>query len=82
MRGMKTVTFYTKPDCSLCEKAERILQNVREKIPFSWDVVDITRDEEAFRKYCIDIPVVLVDGVEQARHVIDGEKLTEALSTP
>jgi len=76
---MKKVTFYTKPDCGLCERAETVLRHVSKDIPFEWNTVDITQDEEAFKKYVVDIPVVLIDGFEHARHVVNEKTFRKAL---
>jgi len=76
---MKTVTFYTKADCGLCQKEQAILQAVAQQVAFEWVTVDITEDEAAFRRYCIDIPVILIDGEEHARHRLDAEAFKRAL---
>ena len=39
--------------------------------------VDITQDQELMEKYREDIPVVLVDGEEKFRHVVDPDKLAQ-----
>jgi len=81
MRSMKTVTFYTKQECGLCRKAETILRQVASGTPFQWVTVDIAQDPRAFRKYGLDIPVVLIDGVEHARHALDEQALRRALQS-
>jgi len=77
---MKTVTLYTKPDCGLCKRADAAIREVFRDVPFAWSAVDITRDAEAFRTYCLDIPVVCVDGVERFRHAVDPERLRALLA--
>lgn len=79
MPSMKTVTFYTRRECGLCTKAETILRQVARSTPFQWVTVDIAKDPRAFRKYSLDIPVVLIDGVEHARHSLDEQALRRAL---
>lgn len=76
---MRTVTFYTKQECGLCRKAESILRRVASSTPFQWVTVDIALDPQAFRTYALDIPVVLIDGVEHARHALDEQALRRAL---
>ncbi len=78
-KEMKKVTFYTKPDCGLCERAETVLRRVFTDIPFEWVTVDITQDEASFKRYVIDIPVVLIDGIEHARHAVDEHTFRQAL---
>lgn len=78
---MKTVTFFTKQECGLCRRAEGILRQVAVHTPFHWVTVDIDRDRQAFLKYCLDIPVILIDGVEHARHALDAPALRRALES-
>lgn len=79
MPTMKTVLFYTKPDCALCQKAERVLDGVQKRVDFKRITVDITQDDQAFLNYAIDIPVVLIDGEEHARHALDEQAFFDAL---
>lgn len=79
MPAMSTVTFYTKPDCGLCAKAEVVLRRVRAAVPFTWITVDITRDEEAFRRFWAEVPVVEIDGVVRFRGAVEPERLRALL---
>jgi len=79
MPVMKTVTFYTKPDCGLCREVERILGNVAAQVSFERQTVDITQNEAAWQRYALHIPVVEIDGVEHARHRINEADLLNAL---
>ena len=66
---MKTqVTLYTKPGCHLCEemKSEIVRANCAEAFDFT--EVNIENDAELFARYRLDIPVLLIDGVETFRH--------------
>ncbi len=76
---MKAVTFYTKPQCPLCERAEAVLQAAARELAFRWETVDVTRDAEAMAAYGEHIPVVLIDGREHARHRLDPGALRRAL---
>ncbi|GAB4445336.1 MAG: glutaredoxin family protein [Anaerolineae bacterium] len=64
--GMQTVTLYTKLDCSLCDKAYKILLSVAFEIPLEIDVVDITHAHNNLEaNYGTRIPVVaLANGDE------------------
>jgi len=64
---MKTLIFYSKPGCHLCEGlAEKLAQLPQGK--FQLVMCDITTNEQWFALYQYEIPVlcVLVDGVEKA----------------
>ena len=70
----KHVTFYTRPGCSLCEKALVVVNRVRGDIPFHLEISDISGNPGLLRKYALHIPVVSIDGVEVFRFRVD-EKL-------
>jgi glutaredoxin len=76
---MKTVTLYTKLGCHLCEAVEAVIEQVGRRRQFELAWRDITHDAGDFEKYQHDVPVVLVDGVEIARHRMTERELTEAL---
>ena len=76
---MKTVTFYTKLGCHLCEVVEATLANVARSRKFALVRRDISEDAADYEKYKHDIPVVLVDGVEIARHRMTAEQLLNSL---
>ena len=76
---MKTVTFYTRLGCHLCEAVDATLQSVRHSRPFELVRRDISEDVLDYEKYGHDIPVVLVDGVEIARHRMSRDQLIRAL---
>jgi glutaredoxin len=61
-----TIVVYGKPDCSLCEKANAILQHLRREFDFNIEHIDITADPRLFRRYREKIPVLTVDGREIA----------------
>ena len=73
------VTIYSKPDCHLCDRAKEVVERCREKADFTWEVVDISQDPELMAQYRNDIPVILLDGNEIARHVVRERKLLELL---
>jgi glutaredoxin len=76
---VKTVTLYTKLGCHLCEAVEAVIEQVARRRRFELVRRDITHDSGDFEKYQHDVPVVLVDGVEIARHRISERELIDAL---
>ena len=73
------VTIYSKPDCHLCERAKEVIARCRQKTEFALVEVDISQDAELLGRYGNDIPVILLDGSEIARHFVRERKLLELL---
>ncbi len=75
------LTFFTKPDCELCDAAWFVVQKVvgRRSIPI--DIVDISTGEgkrwEA--EYAEHIPVLHINGNEFCRHRVVEKELRHAL---
>jgi hypothetical protein len=70
---MKQVTFFTKPDCTLCRAALHVVRRVQGEVGFYLEIVDISAPQHAswHRLYKNDIPVVHIDGTEAFRHRVD-----------
>lgn len=75
------VTLYSKQDCGLCEKAERLLRRLRNESDFELDIVDIEGDEEVYRWYWDRVPVVSIGGEEVAGAPIDEARLRAVLTS-
>ena len=74
------LTLYTRPGCHLCDDLKQILLRVRRRQAFDLKEVDISGDPVLERRYGHDVPVMLLDGVETARHRIDEAELVRRLS--
>jgi uncharacterized membrane protein len=57
---MITVTLYSKDGCHLCEDVIRDLEQLSVTYPHQLVVIDIDGNDELFKKYALDIPVVEV----------------------
>lgn len=68
---MKTVTFYTKPNCGLCEEAMDVIESVQARASFLLDIRNILDDLSDYERFKHDIPVIFIDGREIARHHVD-----------
>jgi glutaredoxin len=79
---MKTVTLYTKQGCHLCEQALDVLDQLRRRHPFALTIVDILDDPAAYDRYKHDVPVVMLEGREVARHRVTAAQLISHLSGP
>jgi glutaredoxin len=61
---MITIEVMTKKDCSLCDEAKEIIEQVIAEIPAELKMTDIESDPELFERYQEKIPVVLINGEE------------------
>jgi glutaredoxin len=77
----RTVTFYGKPGCCLCDEAKAVVAAVRAERPFALEEVDVSIDPGMNRVYGERIPVVAVDGDELFEYHVDASELRRALDT-
>lgn len=75
----RTVTLIGKPDCHLCEDAEAVVKEVCGELGTPWEKKDITQDEELYRAYWEQIPVVLIDGEQHDFWRVNPGRLRTAL---
>lgn len=61
---MITIEVMTKKDCSLCDDAKEIIEQVIAEIPAELKMTDIESDPGLFERYKEKIPVVLINGEE------------------
>lgn len=54
------LTFFTRPNCSLCTDAKRVLSNVWDRRPFAYREIDVMTpgNEQWKESYEFDTPVV------------------------
>ena len=76
---MRTVVFYGRPDCHLCENALVVVQRVRTRVEFALEEVDIESDDALFTRYLERIPVVTIDGNEAFELFVDERDFELAL---
>lgn len=75
-----TVVVYGRPGCHLCEDAVAVIEDVRARVPFTFEQRDIEADDELFRRYLERIPVVEIDGRETFELFVDGRELERILA--
>ncbi|CAG7596375.1 glutaredoxin family protein [Streptomyces bryophytorum] len=80
MTTARTVTLIGKPGCHLCDDARAVVQEVAAEAGAAVVEQDITQDEELYRRYWEQIPVVLVDGEQHTFWRVDAERLRRALA--
>ncbi len=78
--GSMIVEFYGRQGCHLCDEVREELLGMREVVEFELREIDIRSDPALFARYRYDVPVVLVDGMEWARHrIVDPAGFEERL---
>jgi glutaredoxin len=78
-RRRGVVTFYTKPNCPLCDKALEQIELARARTNFELREINILSDPAVYEQYKHVIPVVCIDGVEVFRYRVDSDALVKAL---
>ena len=80
---MRSVTFYTRSRCHLCDQARKVLSRARRRVAFQLDVVDIDAADAAVRsRYTDDVPVIAIDGQDLFRWSVDEAALIARLTSP
>jgi hypothetical protein len=77
---MRTVTLIGKPGCHLCDVAREVVVRVCGETGAIMEEKDINQDEELYKLYWEQIPVVLVDGEQHTFWRVDPERLRRALN--
>jgi len=72
------IILYTKPGCSLCDQAKKILLKVQRTSPFTLETVDISKSND-FPEYQDHIPVIMLNGKEISRHQVSEKRLLDLL---
>jgi glutaredoxin len=75
------ITLYTKPECGLCDEMKDVIDAVRRKHSLELELRNILENLHDYEKYKHDIPVVLLNGVEIARHRMTEDQLEFALQS-
>lgn len=75
----KNITFYTRKNCPLCEKAKNSILELKEDFDFTLEEIDINVSDELTEKYGIMIPVVVIDGEEVAYGIINKSDIRNRL---
>ena len=74
------LTLLTRPACGLCEEFLVELRALGEQLPLpAITLLDVDSDPQLARRYGLDIPVLLLDGVSVCRHRLDRAELIRLL---
>ncbi len=74
-----TVRIYTKPRCSLCDQARRVLEELQTRVTFVLEVLDIREHADTWERYRHAVPVITLDGEEITRLHVDAAALETRL---
>lgn len=77
---MRRFTIYSKPGCHLCERARAVLERCQHQEPFLIETVDISQQPDLAARFATEIPVILLDGREIARHFLRERQVLDSLS--
>lgn len=74
------VVLYTKPGCHLCEDMLDVVRPALRDAGLTLEERDITASLDDYLQYRYDVPVLVIDGREVARHRITASALSTALA--
>jgi len=75
------LTLLTRSECGLCEEMQQALVQLAGVHPGfpGWSLQDVDEDAVLARRYGLDIPVLLLDGVKVCQHHLDVPALLRLL---
>lgn len=72
------LTLYTKKNCSLCDQAKEIIDDLYPET-FEIEEIDITKNKELFNKFKFDIPVFYYKDTFLMQHKVDKTALEKLI---
>lgn len=79
MASLPHIQIMSRRECGLCDSAKAVVRQAADQGLCTWEIMDVGRDKALLVRYGMDVPVVLVDGMERFRHRIDADALHTAL---
>jgi glutaredoxin len=73
------VTVYSRHGCHLCESAVNTLEDMREELAFTIDVVYIDGNPELEKLYGNEVPVIHINGEHHDFYKVDPERFRTSL---
>lgn len=73
------LVLYTRPGCHLCDEMKTVIAARRRHRAVVLTEIDISTDASLERRYGRDIPVLLLNGKEVARHRLEAQDLDRML---
>jgi hypothetical protein len=75
----RVLTLLSAPGCHLCHDMRAVVEAVAPALGFTLREADV-REREEWKRFRTEIPVLLADETEVARHRIEPEELARRLS--
>jgi glutaredoxin len=75
-----SLVVYRKPGCPLCDEADEVLDEAREKWRFTLEARNILESSEWYSLYRYRVPVVVMNGIERLELRFSAGELAAALS--
>ena len=79
--GKPSVELLTRQGCHLCEEARGVLGSILGPEGTDWKEIDIESDADLVRRYALEIPVLLLDGIKRFKGSVDRERLVRLLES-
>jgi len=76
---MPHVQIMSRHKCGLCKSVKAVVERAAMQGLCSCENVDVDQDQALLVRYGMDVPVVLINGVERFRHRIDADELNAVL---
>lgn len=75
------LVLLTREGCGLCEELQQALVALALRHPHvpAWTLQDVDDDPVLARRYGLDVPVLLLDGVKVCQHRLDADALLRLL---
>ena len=80
MNPEERVVVFTRDDCHLCVEALEVVARVCDDLGEAWRTTDVDASDELRARYGDHVPVVEVDGVQQAFWRVDEARLRRSLT--
>ncbi len=75
----RRLTLLSRPGCHLCHQMRQVVESVVSAADVALVEADV-RSDPAWRPYLLEIPVLLLDGAEIARHRVGADDLRRLLA--
>jgi glutaredoxin len=69
------IDIYSKKGCGRCKEAVKVLGRVQREIPFKLNKVDIASNDDLFRRYKEDVPMIFINGKKSFKFMVDEVEL-------
>jgi len=78
--GGHQVIVYSRKGCHLCEIVKESLAKLERRGGFSWEEVDVDADEQLYRQFSDEVPVVFIDGRKAFKYRMDEREFLRKLA--